>query len=205
MSPQDIEDASRVPGRVVVQGERVRLIPAEPEMAERFRVWVNDTDTRHLIGGAAYPISRAAEAEFLRGRSKVSWDDGVFLAIQALDSGDAGDTGDAGEPVLIGSVELRGFSAEERHCEVGILIGDPAYRGGGYGTEAMRLACRFAFEELGLERVWLHTDEFNTRAQRSYEKVGFVQEGRLRRHAYTGGRYYDVIAMGLLREEFRDA
>lgn len=190
-----IEDASRAPNRVVVQGERVRLVPAAPEMEQRFHEWINDTDTRHLIGGTAYPISHAAEADFLRGRARVSWEDGVFLAVEAIDAGAA---------VLIGSVELRGFSAEARHCEVGILIGDRAYRGGGYGTEAMRLACRFAFEEMGLERVWLYTDEFNTRAQRAYRKIGFVEEGRMRRHAYLGGRYYDVITMGLLREEFRD-
>jgi len=87
---------------------------------------------------------------------------------------------------------------------VGILIGAQAQRGGGYGTEAMRLACRFAFEEMGLERVELETFEFNTRAVRSYEKVGFVVEGTKRRGAYLGGRFYDVIVMGLLREELRD-
>lgn len=184
------------PARVLIQGERVRLRPPEMEMAPQFQAWVNDTDTRHLTGGIAYPISRAAQEEYLRPRLKTSWEDGVFLAIEAIESGS--------DPVLIGSIELRQFNPEARRCEVGMLIGDPAYRGRGYGTEAMRLACRFAFQEMGLERVHLHTFEFNTRAIRSYEKVGFVQEGRLRRHAYLGGRSYDVVEMGLLREEFID-
>jgi RimJ/RimL family protein N-acetyltransferase len=179
----------------LVVGERVRLVPADDSMVEQFQSWVGDTDTRHLIGGAAYPISMEAEREFIRGRQQVGWDSGVFMAVEAIDRP---------EPLLIGSVELRHFHAEARLCDVGILIGDPAHRGGGYGTEAMRLACRFAFEEVGMERVELSTFDFNTRAVRSYEKVGFVVEGRKRRAAYLGGRYYDEIMMGLLREEFQD-
>lgn len=179
----------------LIRGSKVRLVPADESMLERFLDWISDTDNRHLIGGTAYPISRGSEAEFLRVRQAISWKDGAFFAIEAMDS----DT-----PVLIGSVELRQFHAEARLCDVGIMVGDPAYRGGGYGTEAMRLACRFAFDEMGVERVGLSTLEFNARAIRSYEKVGFVQEGRRRRGAYVGGRYYDVILMGLLREEFRE-
>ncbi len=180
---------------VLLQGTRVRLRPPDMTTAPQFQEWMNDTDTRHLIGGTAYPISLAAQEEFLRPRQKTSWDDGVFLVVEATD----GPT-----PVLIGSIELRQFNAEARRCQVGMLIGDPAYRGRGYGTEALRLVCRFAFDEMGLERVFLDTFDFNTRAIRAYEKVGFVQEGRLRRHAYLGGVYYDVIAMGLLRDEFVD-
>ncbi|MEX1023282.1 MAG: GNAT family N-acetyltransferase, partial [Dehalococcoidia bacterium] len=115
----------------ILQGRRVRLIPGSPEMAPRFLKWIGDTDTRHLIGGTAYPISLAAEQEFLRVRSKVSWTDGVFFAIEARE--DLG--GPGSEPVLIGSVELRRFQPEARWCEAGINIGDPAYRGAGYGTE----------------------------------------------------------------------
>jgi len=180
----------------LIEGTRVRLVAAEPEMAEQFRAWLNNTDTRHLIGGTAYPISAAGEEAFIRGRAKVSWEDGVFLAIEAIDGA---------QPILIGSVELRKFSAEARSCDVGILVGDPAYRGAGYGTEAMRLACRFAFEEMGLERIELGTYEFNTRAMKSYEKLGFVVEGRRRRAAYIGGRYYDTIEMGLLRDEYLES
>ncbi|MEX2373738.1 MAG: hypothetical protein WD800_08040, partial [Dehalococcoidia bacterium] len=69
----------------VLQGSRVRLVPGSPEMAPRFLEWIGDTDTRQLIGGTAYPISLVAEEEFLGARSKVSWTDGVFLAIGALE------------------------------------------------------------------------------------------------------------------------
>jgi RimJ/RimL family protein N-acetyltransferase len=120
-----------------IRGELVRLVPAEPWMAAPFAAWLNEPDTMHLIGGVPYPIFLAAEEAWLRPKAKVSWEDGVWLAIEAIDGP---------QPVLIGSIELRDLSAEARRGDVGILIGDPAYRGGGYGTEAMRLLCRFAFQ-----------------------------------------------------------
>jgi RimJ/RimL family protein N-acetyltransferase len=51
--------------------------------------------------------------------------------------------------------------------------------------------------------VWLHVYEDNPRGLRSYQKLGFREEGRLRQHAFHGGRYWDVITMGLLRDEWR--
>jgi RimJ/RimL family protein N-acetyltransferase len=42
----------------------------------------------------------------------------------------------------------------------------------------------------------------NARAKRSYEKAGFVEEGRLREGVYKHGKYDDVIVMSVLRSEW---
>ena len=55
---------------------------------------------------------------------------------------------------------------------------------------------------MNLNRVWLHVFEFNERAAACYRKCGFQQEGHLRQHRYSEGRYYDVLVMGILRDEF---
>ncbi|MBM3140210.1 MAG: GNAT family N-acetyltransferase [Chloroflexi bacterium] len=177
-----------------LEGERVRLRPAEVTDTPRFLPWINDPEVRHLLGAAAYQYSLAAEEEFIRSRQENSWEAGVFLVIEAMDADD--------EPRTIGNLEARRLHAESRHAEIGILIGDREYWGRGYGEDAMRTLCRFLFEELDLHRVYLSVLEFNPRARRSYEKVGFVEEGRKREHAFIAGRYYDVIEMGLLRREF---
>jgi RimJ/RimL family protein N-acetyltransferase len=67
----------------------------------------------------------------------------------------------------------------------------------GFGTDAVR----FAFREMNLQRVALSVYDINPRAQRAYEKVGFVEEGRRRRAEFVDGRYGDVIEMGLLAED----
>jgi RimJ/RimL family protein N-acetyltransferase len=85
---------------------------------------------------------------------------------------------------------------------VGIGIGDRELWGKGYGTEAMKLMLRFAFQELNLRRVSLNTFEYNPRAVHSYEKAGFVHEGCERDWLHREGRRWDLIYMGILREEW---
>lgn len=85
---------------------------------------------------------------------------------------------------------------------MGIGIGEREYWSKGYGTDAMNVILRFAFDELNLYRISLNVFEYNQRAIRSYEKVGFVVEGREREFLRRGGRRWDMIFMGLLREEW---
>jgi RimJ/RimL family protein N-acetyltransferase len=89
-----------------------------------------------------------------------------------------------------------------RTAFVGIGIGERAYWGKGYGTDAMKVALRFAFTEINLERVTLNVFEYNPRAIRSYEKAGFKHEGRMRGALLKDGRRWDMIYMGILREEW---
>jgi RimJ/RimL family protein N-acetyltransferase len=85
----------------------------------------------------------------------------------------------------------------------GIVIGEKAHWNRGFGTEATRLALRFAFGELNLHRVELEVFAFNKRAIRAYEKAGFRLEGtRLQSHFHNGA-YHDAHIMGVLSDEFR--
>ena len=62
----------------------------------------------------------------------------------------------------------------------------------------------FAFNDLDAARVWLDASSENLRAQKVYERAGFVLEGRLRRHWYRPclGRTVDLMLYGLLRDEW---
>ncbi len=88
---------------------------------------------------------------------------------------------------------------------LGIGIGEPDYRGKGYGTDAMRVLVRYGFQELGLYRIQLGVIGYNTRAVRSYEKVGFVREQVQRAAIYRDGVRSDTYTMGLLRPEWEAA
>lgn len=101
---------------------------------------------------------------------------------------------------LVGACSLEGISARHRSAEVGIWIAQP-YWSRGYGTDAVRTLCRFGFQEMNLQHILLHVNEDNPRARRAYEKVGFKEEGRLRREQFVGGRFVDVLVMGVLRED----
>jgi RimJ/RimL family protein N-acetyltransferase len=102
----------------------------------------------------------------------------------------------------IGFVELNGYEWTARNAWVGIAIGDPDYRGKGYGTEAMTLLLKFAFRGQNLHRVNLGVFGFNKRAIRSYEKAGFKYEGTEREFIYKEDQRWDALNMGVLQSEW---
>ncbi len=102
----------------------------------------------------------------------------------------------------IGTFALMHIDACQRHAEVGAGIGDPAYWGGGYGSDAMLLIVEYAFEWLDLRRLYLTTMAHNVRAQQQVEKCGFRREGSRRHWQYLDGRRIDMLVYGLLRDEW---
>jgi RimJ/RimL family protein N-acetyltransferase len=104
--------------------------------------------------------------------------------------------------IHIGNLGLHDPHPEHRSATLGILIGEKDYWSNGYGTDAIVTLLRFGFGEMNLHRVTLHVFEFNERAIACYKKCGFQIEGTLRQHYYGEGRYWDVIVMGVLRDDF---
>jgi RimJ/RimL family protein N-acetyltransferase len=74
-------------------------------------------------------------------------------------------------------------------------------RGRGCAPAALRLLCRWAVDELGLERLQLLTIPGNTSSERVAEKVGFQREGLLRRYVDQRGTLVDTWMWSLLPEE----
>ena len=100
----------------------------------------------------------------------------------------------------VGSASLFGTDSFARHAEAGINL-LPEARGRGVGTAAMRQLVAFGFVRRNLRRIHLQAIASNTAALRSYEKAGFVVEGRLREHAWVRGAYEDIVLMGILRSD----
>ena len=85
-----------------------------------------------------------------------------------------------------------------------IALDSMASTGKGYGTEATDLVLEYAFETAGLHRVALQVFDFNTQAQRSYEKSGFVREGVWREHLRWDGKWHDAVLMSMLDHEYAE-
>lgn len=100
----------------------------------------------------------------------------------------------------VGSVSLFSVDGFAGHAEVGIAL-LPEARGRGIGTAALLQLVEFAFVRRNLRRLHLQAISSNAGAIRSYEKAGFVVEGRLRQHAWVRGGYEDIVLMGILRSE----
>lgn len=104
---------------------------------------------------------------------------------------------------VVGDCGLHDNDRRSRVAALGIGIYDPEYVGKGYGRTAASLLLGWAFEIQNYQRIWLDTWHTNQRAIRCYQGLGFVEEGRLRRHLFVDGQHVDVVYMGLLRDEWR--
>lgn len=170
------------------EGRLVRLRAREPEDEPLLYRWFNDPEVTEWLA-MRYPLSHAQEREFIESQKAPGYQHAGF-AVETL-----------AEAELIGGVDLLGTSPENRSARLGIAIGDKARWDGGYGTDTMRVVCRFGFEMMNLHRIELDVYADNLRAQRVYEKVGFRVEGRKRVALFKYGKYHDIIVMGLLEGE----
>lgn len=90
------------------------------------------------------------------------------------------------------------YNIDERkgEAEIGVMIADRDYWDQGYGTDAVNTLVGHIFSEMKIKRLYLKTLEWNYRAQRCFEKAGFVTFDRMTR----GG--YDFLRMELFREDW---
>ena len=103
--------------------------------------------------------------------------------------------------IPVGSVYMQSIDHKHKNAEYGIFIGEEAARGHGCGTDAARLAIKYAFDVLGLHKLYLRVFSDNERAIRSYERAGFVTEGVMRDDVCIDGKFYDVTRMAILKGE----
>nr|WP_283809116.1 GNAT family protein [Tumebacillus amylolyticus] len=169
--------------------------PAEVTDADVLYAYRLDEEVMYWGNGARGDIDPTREQMVERLRNQKSATDRTF-AIEVEE--------EAGHWRMIGTVSYSGLDAFERVATIGMMIGERAYWGGGYGTEALEQFLYVLFRRLNLRRVELDTHEANKRAIRCYEKAGFVIEGVRRKRRYTINGYQDQILMGLLREEWEE-
>jgi RimJ/RimL family protein N-acetyltransferase len=102
----------------------------------------------------------------------------------------------------VGEVVFNEWSEPNNSCNFRVIIG-PRGWGRGLGTEALSLFLGYGFEQLGLHRISLDVLEFNPRARRVYDKVGFVAEGVLREEHRWGDEWIDDTLMAILADEWK--
>ncbi len=87
--------------------------------------------------------------------------------------------------------------------DIGVLIGDKSAWGKGFATQAVSVACKYAFSTLSLRRLTGGTPETNTAMAECFKRIGFQQEGKLRKHLLINGEYCDHILYGLMKEDYQ--
>ena len=103
---------------------------------------------------------------------------------------------------LIGNAQINWIEWSQGNGELELGIGAAEDRGRGYGREALRLLLRFAFRELNLHRLHVVVAEYNPVALHLFQRAGFQPEVRRRQALRWDGCRWDLIHLGLLRDEW---
>ncbi|ABS61053.1 GNAT family N-acetyltransferase [Fervidobacterium nodosum] len=171
---------------MIIKGKISKIRPLEIGDSKILVEYLNNEEVKEYLS-LVFPINNFLEEEWIK-RNAISHNNLTF-AIEA-------------DNKIIGTVGFKDIDWIARSAEYGIAIYTPEYWNKGIGTEVTQLMLRYGFEYLNLNRIWLRVFENNPRAQRVYEKCGFIQEGRERQGRYYKGHYWDVIRMSILAEEY---
>jgi RimJ/RimL family protein N-acetyltransferase len=168
-------------------GEKICLGPLLQADAPLLFSWLNTVEIAHSNG----PYRPTDQTRFDQWFGGISHDASrVVFAIRQH-----------GDLRLMGYVQLTNILAAPRSADLGIMIGDPADRGKGFGLEAVRMAVGFGWRDLNLRRIALAVFGDNPSAIHVYAKAGFEHEGVLRRAGYINGAFRDITLMAILRPE----
>lgn len=104
---------------------------------------------------------------------------------------------------MLGEVVINDIDELCRRANFRISLFKSVLCGKGYGTQAAELLITYAFENLKLHRIELEVFSFNIRAKKSYNKLGFIEEGIKRDGEYIDGEFRDVIVMAMLESDYK--
>lgn len=175
------------------EGKNIRFAAFNPDKdAEVFAKWTNDPEYLRLTQyDPVRPLSpfhikkKYEEIEKEMGREQ------FYFVIRTQ-----------GDDRAIGFAHIFWIQWNHGNARFSLGIASPDDRGKGYGTEALQMLLRYAFQELNLYRLTHDVFEYNPEGKKFLEHNGFQCEVRRREAIYRAGRYWDDLAYGILAQEW---
>jgi RimJ/RimL family protein N-acetyltransferase len=169
-------------GRPSLSGFRIRL--STPDDVDAYIALRRAVAGEGRGIGAELPLDEERDRQIFLG-SITSETEQSFVAVDDADR-------------LIGSlgIQLFGYGV----AALGMMVAD-GWRGRGVGSALLEAGLAWA-RSVGAHKVELQHWPTNTAAAALYDKFGFVEEGRLRRHyRRRSGELWDAVVRGLVLDE----
>ncbi|HBO44791.1 MAG TPA: hypothetical protein DD670_12850 [Planctomycetaceae bacterium] len=170
----------------MLRSERVYLRRLERTDLERTWTWMHRPDIYEKIG-VQVPFSTSQQSVWFENMERT--ENKLVFAVCLCENDEH-----------VGNVSLDMIDQRHRNARLSVFIADPAQRGHGIGSEALRLLVKYAFDFLNLHKVWCKANAADQRVLQFYERAGFRKEGTLVEHEFHEGKYIDKCVFGIIRQ-----
>ena len=181
---------STSPSTSIWQGTRVRLRAIEPADWETYFAWNQDDEMTRALYFIPFPQSQESVKRFAEQAALQRPEEDNFRFVI-----------ENNEQEVVGDITTHHCDQHSGNFSWGVNIIEE-HRRKGYASEALPLVMRYYFQELRYQKVTVHIASFNEASIKLHERLGFQQEGCIRRTIYTDGQYFDNLVYGLTKEEF---
>ncbi|WP_022750263.1 GNAT family N-acetyltransferase [Lachnobacterium bovis] len=171
-----------------IYGKKVMLRAMELSDCEMIREMFNDPQMEDLVVGWAFPLSKYAQQKWLEAHYNDR--DSFRFVIETKEDGP------------VGIATLIDIDWKNRRAYHGIKLSSKEKRTKGIGTDAVMAIMRYAFDELGLNRLDGSWFDNNEPSKGLYKKCGWSEEGVRREYVYKKGAYRDLTVVGILASDY---
>lgn len=173
-----------------IKGKKVILRAVEAKDISLLHEWSNDPELWNLLCGWHFPYSLKSTEEWFQKINNNNATSQTFAICSSEDS-------------LIGTTNLVDIDWKNRNAFHGMQLGNINSRGKGYGLDTVMAIMRYAFDELGLNRLDGAMICNNTISIKFYtEKCGWKIEGVKKEFFFRNGMYHDKVVVGITKAEY---
>ncbi|CAN5872056.1 GNAT family protein [soil metagenome] len=170
---------------MTIEGDKVilrRLVASD--ITAEYLAWLNDEDVTRGLETVARPYTHEMLSQYIND-VLVNENTYMFMVLDKI----SGKT--------IGTAKVHNISKKNGTCNLGLMLGDKNFWGKGYGQDAYATAIDFAFNTLGIRKIWEMANANNIASLSMCKKAGFEIEGTLKEHTFSEGKYIDKVVLGL--------
>lgn len=173
-----------------IKGKIVTLRAPEIRDIDKLNEWSNDPDIWNMLGGWHFPFSSRSTEDWIRSRKDGNLTDHVFCIDTPHDG-------------LIGTANLVSIDWKNKNAFHGMMIGKSNLKGKGYALDALLSIMRYAFMELGMNRLDGDMISYNERSINFYlNKGGWKKEGVRKDWFYRNGTFHDKVIVGIKKDDY---
>lgn len=172
-------------------GDLVYLSPVDSSYSSQLVQWLNDPNVSSGYGNLSIPVTEETEKQKMEYMAKAQ-NEYYFAIVRKSDD------------KFLGICSIYNLSMHNRNARFSYFIGDEENRGKGYGTDALRLLCDFAFNVVGMHLIYSSVYDFNIASIKAVQKVGGAICGEHHESIFYGGEFHNCYDVEILEKHFSE-